>query len=107
MKTMPGVHGVLPLVQSGEFVTEIRCGRLARWLIDKLRREPKPRPRLSLVERIPLAPRQSLVLIEAEGRRFLVATSQEGSPSFYPLDSGPEPGTFRRTGVGQQAGRSR
>jgi hypothetical protein len=107
MKTMPGVHGVLPLVQSGEFVTEIRRGGLARWLIDKLRREPKPRPRLSLVERIPLAPRQSLVLIEADGRKFLVATSQEGSPSFYPLDSAMEAGTLRRAGVGHQAWRSR
>jgi hypothetical protein len=39
-----------------------------------------------LVERITLAPRQSLALIEAEGRRILVATSAEGRPAFYPLD---------------------
>jgi hypothetical protein len=25
-------------------------------------------------------------LIEAEGQRLLVATSQEGAPAFYPLD---------------------
>jgi hypothetical protein len=43
-------------------------------------------PRLALVERITLAPRQSLALIEAEGRRILVATSAEGGPAFYPLD---------------------
>jgi hypothetical protein len=24
--------------------------------------------------------------VEAEGRRFLVATSAEGAPAFYPLD---------------------
>ncbi len=40
----------------------------------------------ALVERITLAPRQSLALIEAEGRRILVATSAEGGPAFYPLD---------------------
>jgi hypothetical protein len=39
-----------------------------------------------LVERIALAPRQSLALVEAEGRRFLVATSPEGAPAFYALD---------------------
>jgi hypothetical protein len=39
-----------------------------------------------LLERITLAPRQSLALIEAEGRRILVATSAEGGPAFYPLD---------------------
>ena len=44
------------------------------------------RPRLELVERIALAPRQSLALVEAEGRRILVATSPEGGPAFYPLD---------------------
>ncbi len=41
----------------------------------------------SLLERIALAPRQSLALVEAEGRRFLVATSAEGGPAFYPLES--------------------
>jgi hypothetical protein len=54
---------------------------LAKWL-GRRRREP----RLALVERITLAPRQSLALIEAEGRRILVATSAEGGPAFYPLD---------------------
>jgi hypothetical protein len=39
-----------------------------------------------LLERISLAPRQSLALIEAEGRRILVATSAEGGPAFYALD---------------------
>jgi hypothetical protein len=59
---------------------------LAGWLLDRLRGARRPRPRLELLERIALAPRQSLVLVEAEGRRFLVATSPEGSPAFYPLD---------------------
>ena len=59
---------------------------LAGWLLDRLRGVHRPRPRLELVERIALAPRQSLALVEAEGRRFLVATSPEGAPAFYPLD---------------------
>lgn len=40
-----------------------------------------------MLERISLAPRQSLALVEADGRRFLVATSAEGTPAFYPLDA--------------------
>jgi len=78
-------------------MTEMRWDGLAGWILSRLRRGPKPRPRLSLLERIPLAPRQSLLLIEAEGRRFLVATSHDGAPSFYPLDSAAQPDTLRRT----------
>ena len=63
-----------------------RLGGLAGWLLERLRPQARPRPSLALVERITLAPRQSLALVEAEGRRFLVATSAEGSPAFYSLD---------------------
>ncbi|MGB8260748.1 MAG: flagellar biosynthetic protein FliO [Terracidiphilus sp.] len=63
-------------------------GGLAGWLLGRLRRAGRERPRLALVERIALAPRQSLALVEAEGRRFLVASSQDGAPAFFPLDGG-------------------
>jgi len=66
-------------------VTATRAG-LAAWLLDRLRKSRRPQPRLALVERIALAPRQALSLVEAEGRRFLVATSAEGAPVLYPLD---------------------
>jgi len=65
---------------------------VAGWLLGRLRRVRAgagARSRLELVERITLAPRQSLALIEAEGRRFLVATSPEGAPAFYALDAAP------------------
>jgi len=62
------------------------AGGLAVWLLDRLRRRPQAQPRLALLERIALAPRQSLALVEAEGRRLLVATSAEGAPTFYALD---------------------
>lgn len=61
-------------------------GGLGAWLLEKLRGRQRREPRLALLERISLAPRQSLALIEAEGRRILVATSPEGGPAFYPLD---------------------
>jgi hypothetical protein len=64
-------------------------GGLAGWLLGRLRSGRGRRPRLELVERIALAPRQSLSLVEAEGRRFLVVTSPEGSPAFYALDERP------------------
>ena len=62
----------------------------AGWLLKLWRNRTythgKNRPRLELLERITLAPRQSLALVEAEGRRFLVATSLDGGPAFHALD---------------------
>lgn len=66
-----------------------QIAKWAGWLMRRLSREAGPRPRLVLLERITLAPRQSLALVEAEGRRFLVATSADGAPAFYLL-GGPE-----------------
>ena len=64
-----------------------RSRRLAaRATADENSGSSPPRPGLSFWNASPLAPRQSLALVEAEGRRFLVATSAEGAPAFYPLD---------------------
>ncbi len=78
-------------------------GGLTGWLLDRLRSTRRPRPRLALLERIALAPRQSLALVEAEGRRFLVATSPEGAPAFYALDGEIRP--FRAANSGNPAPR--
>ena len=63
---------------------------LGAWLLERLRqrwqRGRSAQPRLALLERIALAPRQSVALIEVEGRRFLVATSGEGAPAFLALE---------------------
>jgi flagellar biogenesis protein FliO len=56
------------------------------WLFERLRGARRGPARLAVLERITLAPRQSLALIEAEGRRLLVATSPDGAPAFYALD---------------------
>lgn len=66
-----------------------KLGGLAGWLWARLRGNTRPRPSLALLEKITLAPRQSLALVEAEGRRFLVATSADGSPAFYALEEHP------------------
>jgi len=63
-----------------------QVGGLAGWLLGRLHGGRRSEPRLAVLERIALAPRQSLALVEAEGRRFLVATSPEGTPAFYALD---------------------
>ncbi len=63
-----------------------RLGGFAEWLLGRLCRAGRPVPRLQLVERITLGPRQTLSLVEAEGRRVLVATSPEGAPAFYAID---------------------
>jgi flagellar biogenesis protein FliO len=79
------------------------------WLIsrvaDRFRRGLRNQPRLALVERIALAPRQSLALVEVEGRRFLVATSSDGSPAFYPLDERSRPVGSKATGTPRAAAR--
>jgi hypothetical protein len=71
------------------------AGMVLRPLLMRLRGVRPMQPRLELLERITLAPRQSLALVEAEGRRFLVATSTEGGPAFFALDSGPRPALRR------------
>jgi flagellar biogenesis protein FliO len=75
-------------------------GWLTGWLlarISRLRTGHRSAPRLALVERIALAPRQSLALIEAEGRRILVATSADGASAFYPLDEAARPSPHSAT----------
>ncbi len=85
-------------------------GGLAGWLLGRLRPGALTRSRLELVERISLAPRQSLALVEAEGRRFLVATSPEGAPTFYALDerssaARPRPFADRQAAIARPAAR--
>ncbi|HEY1160224.1 MAG TPA: flagellar biosynthetic protein FliO [Terracidiphilus sp.] len=82
-------------------------GGLAGWLLERLRVTRRAPPRLAVLERIALAPRQSLVLVEAEGRRFLVATSPEGTPAFYAFAEQTRPNLpGRLTGNGHAAGRA-
>jgi flagellar biogenesis protein FliO len=95
-----------------EIATLSRAGKpiggLAGWLLGRLHVGRRAPARLAVLERITLAPRQSLSLIEAEGRRFLVATSPEGTPAFYALDHADgEEARSRRAMPGRSAGRSR
>lgn len=57
------------------------------WLFRRWRGSKGQLPRLKLVERVALAPRQSVCLMEADGRRVLLATSVDGAPAFFALDS--------------------
>jgi hypothetical protein len=67
---------------------QFRAGTgLLGWLVAKLHSRSRLEFRLLLVERIHLAPRQSLSLVEADGQRLLIATSADGAPVFYPLAS--------------------
>jgi hypothetical protein len=96
-----------PVAGSKEGKQNPPAGRVALWLLERLRRTPRTQARLSLLERIQLAPRQSLALVEADGRRLLVATSPEGAPTFYALD-GPAAAAGQQRGIahpGRPAGR--
>ena len=70
-------------------------GGLAGWILARWKNRGRVQPRLALLERISLAPRQTLSLVEAEGRRFLIASSPDGSPAFYALD---RPAPSKRSG---------
>ena len=92
------------------------AGGLGLWLLTKWRSARlglaargmgRSVPRLALVERITLAPRQTLALVEAEGRRFLVASSAEGAPAFLALDSRRNGSESFSRGRGAKAGASR
>lgn len=74
-------------------------GGIAGWLRQRFGKDSRTPPRLALLERITLAPRQSLALIEAEGRRFLVATAADGGPAFYALDEPSRPAAHPRARV--------
>ena len=83
---MDGSMEIGTIKRAEKAVGRAKVGGVAGWLLALLRREARSRPSLALLERISLAPRQSLALVEAEGRRFLVATSADGAPAFYALD---------------------
>jgi len=77
---------------------------LGALLFERLSRRATKQPRLALVERINLAPRQTIALIEADGQRLLVATSPDGTPSFYPLKPAASPsGASRRRSTNPEA----
>ena len=67
-----------------------RVRLLVQKLLAQLLRRAAPRRRLAVLDRLPLAPKQSLALIEVDGRKMLIATSGDGTPAVYPLD-GPAP----------------
>lgn len=87
---------MIPTVQAERAAITKPATGLAVWILERLRREPRAETRLALLERISLAPRQSLALVEADGRRLLVATSPDGAPVFYALDDPELPGRQRR-----------
>ena len=75
----------------GKFERAVQqSGGLAGWLLRLLRNRARTHgerhSRLELLERIALAPRHSLALVEAEGKRFLVVTSMDGGSAFHALD---------------------
>ncbi len=62
-------------------------GGLAGWFLGRFRGRQALQPRLIVIERVSLAPRHSLALVEAEGHRLLVATSADGATVFQALEA--------------------
>ena len=65
------------------------AGRLLGWLQGMWSgrvQAAQARPRLAVLDRITLGPKQNVALVEVEGRRFLIATGPDGSPCFHALE---------------------
>lgn len=75
--------------RSGSLAARWSGPGVASWLVDRWHRRSVMAPRLVVVARINLAPRQTVALIEADGQRLLVATSPEGTPAFHLLMAKP------------------
>jgi hypothetical protein len=58
---------------------------LATWIAQRWKDSMAHSPRLSVLARVPLGPRHSVALLEADGTRLLVATSSDGVSTFFPL----------------------
>jgi hypothetical protein len=75
-------------------------GSLLRWF----QRSSSAVPRLALLERISLGPRQALSLVEVDGIRLLVASSPDSGVTFLELGRSGDAASFadrtRRVGVG-------
>jgi len=56
----------------------------AAWILERVHRVARP-SRIAVLEKISLAPRQSLALIEVDGERLLVGTSQQVQLQFHAL----------------------
>lgn len=63
----------------------LRGRGLGAWLMSRFRSRCNATARLRMLENIRITPRLSVALIEADGERFLVATSDTGGPVFLPL----------------------
>lgn len=79
---------------------------LLGWLVTRLRRRANQETRLAVVERISLAPRQIVALIEADGQRLLVATSPDGAPVFFDLKSAAHRSNTKPAGLANAGGES-
>ena len=69
--------------------------RFAGWILGRLRHAQRADDRLKLIQRIQVAPKQGLALVEVEGRRLLLATGSDGAPAFFPLEHPPLAGPVR------------
>jgi len=98
-----------PLREVGELAETGGSAGWAGWLLAKLRTRSSRTSQLHVLERVSLAPRQSLVLVETEGRRLLVATSADAAPAFFSLDAANpiRPGRAYQQSVRQSFTRSR
>lgn len=76
-------------IMAGPLTSSLAAGKrrsgLGAWLLERLQQRSVAEPRLRMLERIRVTPRQTMALIEADGERFLVAAGESGAPVVFPL----------------------
>lgn len=71
-----------------KWTSRILGGTIA-WLARRWTRSEGHPPRLAVVERLALSPKQWLLLVEADGVRLLISTSSEAPSTIFPLHGAP------------------
>jgi len=66
-------------------------GGTIAWLAHRWARSEGHPPRLAVIERLALSPKQVLLLVEADGMRLLISTSAEAPSTIFPLHGMPAP----------------
>jgi hypothetical protein len=86
-----GIFSTALMMASGQISANPEDGRTRQgfvgWLLGRVRQRSEVRRRLVLVERISLAPRQTVCLLEVDDQKLLIATAQDSSPSLCLLSS--------------------
>ena len=72
-------------IKNGPIRTILSWRSVTATIFERLSRRATAIPKMAVLERVNVAPRQFIALIDVEGEKLLVSASQNGSPRFFRL----------------------